>query len=460
MLRDIKRRETAASMMLAGVMAAALVIASCNGHGGERDYGASLLASSYFANQELPVKGDGLYVSPDAKSNLTVSGPVRVLKLSGTRSRMGYAYGYLLAAEIMNTMNRFSCWVASHRNYDYAALGDRQAYVAWDPDSLAEMQGMLDGMGDALPEGDLAVRPAGGVAHRVNLDDLKILNTLADWACSSFSVWGGGRSLDGGSTLMARNLDYYIDPGATIKRSHVIISYNPSAGTRWVNVAFCGIIGCISGMNEYGVAGIIQNTIHLPNTDASGFIPRSIALRKVLEGSDGSSTPADIEAMLEGFPNYNGCNYLFAYPSAGRTGDDIAAVMEYDGKADHPDGRVTHRKPSDNGTLPWNADYDQRVSLSYAIINTNHYLKRYSEISYVESAKRYCTIKEMLPVALGDGHVSREEGRAIMEAVGGYGTLHTVIFEPDNLFLRIYLSSGDRGAFEYPEHDFLFEELF
>ncbi len=460
MLRDVRRMKTAASMMLAGVVAAALFIASCDNRSGERDYAPSLLVCSYFANLELPVKGDGRYVSPDAKSTLTVSGPVRVLKLSGTRSQMGYAYGYLLAAEIMNTINRFSCWVAAHRNYDYAVLGNNQANVAWDPDSFAEMQGMLDGMGDALPEGSLAVRPMGGVVHRVNLDDLKILNTLADWACSSFSVWGDGRSLDGGSTLMARNLDYYIDPGATIKRSHVIVSYNPAAGTRWVNVAFCGIIGCISGMNEHGVAAIIQNTTHLPNTDNSGFIPRIIALRKVLEGSDGSSTPVDIEAMLEGFPNYNGCNYLFTYPSAGRTGDEIAAVMEYDGKADHSDGRVTHRKPSDNGTLPWNADYDQRVSLSYAIINTNHYLKRNTEISYVESAKRYCTINEMLPATLGDGHVSREEGREIMRAVGGYGTLHTVIFEPDNLFLRIYLSIGDRGAFEYPEHDYLFDELF
>jgi hypothetical protein len=461
MKKEEQRSGAPTRVMLALLLIAALAVVTCNNDQGTKDYASALLLSSFYASPELPVKEDGVYVSPDTRASLDVSGPARVLKLSGTGSEMGYDYGYLLAAEIMNTINHFSCWLAHDLQYDYNLLAARQADVAWDAATLAEMEGMLEGMRDALPEGDLTVRPAGAAGHPVELDDLKILNTLADWACSSFGVWGGGRALDGGSSLIARNLDYYIDPGTTIKRSHVIVSYHPSAGTRWVNVAFCGIVGCISGMNEYGVAGIIQNTVHLGNTDSTGFIPRSIALRKVMEGTDGASVPADVEAMLEAFPNYNGCNYLFCFPAAGRTGgDDIAAVMEYDGKADHPDGRVTHRKPSDNGVLPWNATYDQRVSLSYVIINTNHYLKRSNEMNYKNSIERYCTIKEMLPAALSDSHVSLEEGRDIMEAVGGYGTLHTVLFEPDNLFLRIFLSSGDMGAFKYPAHDYQFEDLF
>ena len=459
MKRDMRRREMKARMMLAISALIAISVVSCGGDKGTGDTSSALLLSLYNPPPELSVKGDGVYVSPDTKASLTVSGPARVLKLSGTSAEMGYNYGYLLAAEIMNILNRFSCWVAYDLRYDYDTLVARQDDVAWETATLAEMEAMLEGIRDALPEDDLTVRPAGTNGHTVSLDDLKILNTLADWACSSFSVWGGGRS--DGSSLIARNLDYYIDPAACIKRSHVIVSYNPGSGTRWVNVAFCGIVGCISGMNEHGFSAIIQNTATLPITDKAGFVPRTIALRKVMEGMAGTSDPADAETMLEGFPNYNGCNYLMTFPAAGRAdGDDIAAVMEYDGKGDHPDGRVTRRSPSDNTTLPWNSTCDQRVAYPYAIINTNHYLKRNTVMDYDNSIERYCIIKDMLPDALGDGNVTMEEARDIMDAVGGYGTLHTIIFEPDEKFLRIFLSSGDRGAFEYPAYDFQFEDLF
>lgn len=459
MIWNRRRRAGRAWMMTAVSAALAFFAVSCSGDKGAQDYTSALLLSMYNPPAELSVKGDGAYLSPDAKASLDVSGPVRVLKLSGTSAEMGYNYGYLLAAEIINCINRFSCWVAYDLHYDYDLLASYQVNVDWDAATLAELEGMLEGMRDALPEEDRTVRPAGMADHPVNLDDLKILNTLADWACSSFSVWGDGRS--DGSSLIARNLDYYIDPDACIKRSHVVVAYNPDSGTRWVNVAFCGIVGCISGMNEYGVSGIIQNTATLPITDTAGFVPRTIALRKVMEGMDGASDPADVEYMLESFPNYNGCNYLFSFPAGGRTaGDEIAGVMEYDGKADHPDGRVTHRKPSDNAGLPWNSTYDQRVAYPYAIINTNHYLKRSTGMDYDNSVQRYCTIKGMLPGALSDGNVTMAEARDIMDAVGGYGTLHTIIFEPDDRFLRIYLSSGEMGAFDYPAHDFQFKDLF
>jgi hypothetical protein len=162
-----------------------------------------------------------------------------------------------------------------------------------------------------------------------------------------------------------------------------------------------------------------------------------------------------------GNPKNTGSKYNITFPAPGRAhGDDIAAVMEYDGKADHPDGRVTRRSPSDNTTLPWNSTCDQRVAYPYAIINTNHYLKRNTVMDYDNSIERYCSIKGMLPGALGDGNVTMEEARDIMDAVGGYGTLHTIIFEPDSRILRIYFSSGEMGAFDYPAHTYDFEDLF
>ena len=185
MKRDNQHRTGKAWMVLAVTAALVLLVVSCKGDKGSKDYSAVLLLSAHHPPAELPVKGDGLYVSPDGKASLDVTGAVRVLKLSGTRSEMGYNYGYLLAAEIMNTLNRFSCWVAYDLHYDYDTLSSYQASVNWDGDTLAEMEGMLEGIQDALPEDGRLVRPARSSGHAVGLDDLKVLNTLADWACSS-----------------------------------------------------------------------------------------------------------------------------------------------------------------------------------------------------------------------------------------------------------------------------------
>jgi hypothetical protein len=102
---------------------------------------------------------------------------------------------------------------------------------------------------------------------------------------------------------------------------------------KWVSAGFCGLVGCLTCMNEDGVTVFTQDTNYYSSTDSSGYVPRLIALRKVIESMDNSSTPADAADLLDMLPGYVGNNFPVCFPSEGREDDDVAGVLEYDGKA-------------------------------------------------------------------------------------------------------------------------------
>lgn len=401
------------------------------------------------------IKADGVYTSPDGKATLTVSGPSRVLKLEGTRYEMGYNHGYLLAGEIVTAFQRYVLLLA---DIYYEDVRDALAVTEWGADTEDELDGMLDGIEDALSVEQRTVKPLGEPSRPIDLMDLKAVNSLPDWGwmmgCSSFSIWGAGRN--DGSTLLARNMDYYVDPDGVIGRSHIIISYD-YGGTRFVNVGVVGFIGCLTCMNEDGVCGMMHDTNAYDTSDDSGFVPRGIALRSIIESFGPSDTPADAEIFLDLVPSYYGNNFHFAFPSAGRTDDETAGIVEYDGWTQHADGRATLRSPSDNPSLSMGQDLDYE----YALINTNHYLERNESMTYGDSFDRYLTIRSGLDLARADGHVDLDEALEIMADVGASSsTLHTVLFEPDTGKLHIFLSEGSQGAYDCAGHDYDFDELF
>jgi len=436
----------------------------------------ALLACNAFAGFQPPPllpephKG-GVVFSPDGKASLTINEGIHILKLSGTHYEMGFNHGYLLAPEIINVFTHFGFWIAAETKQDYGKLIRRQELFDWG-EYEEELKGMLDGLRAALPKEKLIVSPPGQTARPIELADLKIGNSMGDLmidiiSCSSFSIWGAGRK--DGSALLARNFDWLTDPQNTIMNHQAIISYDPADGARWVNVTFAGDIGCISGMNEYGISAVIHVILNgYKTSDKSGFVPGTIALRKVIESLNASGSPADADKILDKLPMLGDYAYHIVFPSSGRTDDQVAGIFEYDGKADHPDGRDTYRKPSDNSRLPKNAVLNQRLDFNYAMINVNHYLMRKHGIPFAESPYRYASIKRKLKAAKKDGNVDVEEARKIMASVGfkpsvlmgRWISLHTTIFEPDTRMLHLYFSKNGRPGYENPRMDFAFTDLF
>ncbi len=405
---------------------------------------------------DAPMVEDGVYESPNEAGVLQVENGVRILKLSGSHYEMGYAHGYLLAEEIIYTLDNFVFWSAFLTGQKYDDLVNDMQLFDWQQCYEDELQGMLDGIRDRLPPQHRQVHPK-GFAKEVDLVDLKIANAVSDWGCSSFSSWGN--ATDDGSVIFARNLDYFSGRNECFKQAHLLLSYDDGISNRWVTASVCGFIGCISGMNEHGLVLALHDTNYFHSSSSDGFVPRCLMLRKIAEQANDSWTPEDVANLMESYPGYVGMNLHICFPALGRTDDDISGIIEFDGNALHDDGQSTLRSPSDNDELPVDEDFDQRLNYSYSLICTNHYLKRKTGI-YDETAGRYVTIKQDLETAKADGNVSIDEALKIMESVGHTGTIHTTIFETDEKQLHFYLAEPGSGGFDSSGVVFHFDELF
>ncbi len=423
-----------------------------------------LLVFSYGckANEENTIKKDGIYYSPDGKAKLTIEGNKRILKLTGSNYELGYNHGYLLGPEIMTLIVDYVSERFGENVSLYDSTRDTQSvYYHWEQNYVDEMEGLLDGIEDSLNSHPVMFTLKDHPERELTIDDIKLFTSYPDWNCSSFIIWGDGRN--DGSTLIARNLDYHVDSNNSIKKYQLIIAYEPDNGNKWVNSTICGYIGCLTGINEYGVSASIHDTNGYDTTDLTGFYPRTLALRKILQEFDNTNTPADAESILDDIITLQGSNYDLCFKSKDdqelpKSDDDIAGIIEYDGKEDHSDGRATLRSPSDNPTLP-DDTHDQKINYSYTLINTNHYLKRNTVVPYPNDP-RYMSIKSDIETSISDDHVTVEEAIDIMKSVGYYGTIQTLVFELDEMKLHFWLSEGNLGAFDCDRHDYTFNELF
>ncbi|MEQ1506784.1 MAG: C45 family autoproteolytic acyltransferase/hydrolase [Myxococcota bacterium] len=109
-------------------------------------------------------------------------------------------------------------------------------------------------------------------------------------ACTGF-VATGAATIDG-HTLLARNFDF--EGGRTFDEDKVVIVRRPAQGLATVSVAFPGMVGVVSGINEAHLAVALQAAgsdvpIHLAE-------PMTLVLREVLEDA---RTLDEAEAILD-----------------------------------------------------------------------------------------------------------------------------------------------------------------
>jgi len=425
--------------------------------------GCAIFAGLNPAFQKLPMKGNGVYTSTNG-GQLTVNGAMRILKLTGDNYQMGYDYGYLLGNEIINTLQLYVYWVLllKYPVQTYNDVYTFQARFHWDAAYSNEMQGMLDGIYASVPAENLTIYPPNGPTHQLELRDLMVINTIGDWTCSSFAAWGSATA--DGELIMARNFDYLVDSSSECKNFHLVTVYKPTTGANnWVGVGVCGVIGTMTGMNEYGICGVLHNTDGYPSSDTGGYISRLIVLRQIMETMNSASGPADVEALLASSPAYYGNNIMVCFSNY--TSQDLRAVVfEYDGLnglGGVTNGRVTVRYASDNPALPDNTYFTQSWSQTNVLINVNHYLvRRTTAPGYTDdSGNRYVMIKSQAIAALSGG-ISVAEARTILMYVDDVFTLHSVIFQPEKALLDIYLSDQPKPAFECTKYSFTLTNLF
>jgi hypothetical protein len=277
------------------------------------------------------------------------------------------------------------------------------------------------------------LEPSSGGRRMIELEDLLLANAVADYGCSSFSVWGDASAT--GDTIHGRNFDWETDPEGRFLENHVVKVYDSSeeGGARWASVFVPGMVGCISCVTEEGVGLTMHNVGGLESTDETGISPRMLAARAALVATwKADDVVASAEEALEPRRQLVGNNLHLSFPVA--RGDGIGAVVfEYDG-GDSPDGQVTVRYPGEDPGL-------QRPD---AIVATNHYLKRSAPDTSGDSFDRLASLQAAITVGVTEGGIEPQDGATLLRNVerdhDGV-TAHSIVIDAANRTLQVFVAA-------------------
>ncbi len=232
-------------------------------------------------------------VAPDApRELLKESGPaylekvgaLRVLHLKGTHFDMGVQHGTLMKDEIILG----------------SKLIETIGAVAWEKDFKASCREAWNRTSPFIPQkfkDEIA-----GMAQATGLPIETVQNfTIFPelFHCSGFAVWG--KATADGALLHGRVLDYMREVG--FDRWALIIIEEPEGANAFVNVAYSGIIGSVTGMNlkhigigEMGGGG----------AEKWDGMPMSLLVRECLESGN---TLDDVKRIMSDTPRT--CEYYY-----------------------------------------------------------------------------------------------------------------------------------------------------
>lgn len=291
------------------VLAVAWVLWACGGAKTDSPTGAPPGSASTHTSTSMSRSSSASEATPQTgargiNGELVTLGGQRVLRVWGTPAQMGQAHGALLRMEILEIVDGYALDVIPPATLEAAGmLYGTAANVP--PRLLQEAEAVIAGMkvagGAYVPRLDRELRAT----------DLLVLNAMTDLlaiGCSSVSAWGSateGAPELGGAPMLVRNLDWSEDP--ELLRNQVIFVFRPDDPERQpvVSVAFAGYLGCLSCMNEAGVAALFNmgygNKAASPTEALRGFSPANLLLRDTLEqrdvDGDGKATADDVEVV-------------------------------------------------------------------------------------------------------------------------------------------------------------------
>ena len=244
----------------------------------------------------------------------------KVLRVWGTHYERGYAYGYLMADQIVELA--FDYFLGSYF-YNNPAIYNTMAnyvtsYFVIEDKYQQEFDGMIAGMTDA------GVNLYSTVLGRdFGTEDLLLCNSITDLAgflasygidtigCSSMSSWGNSTLYDPqllGDIVISRNMDW--SSNAVLQSNHLMLISFPEEEDEqpWLSMCFSGMIGALSGVNINGTCAFM-NVGNICTADNPGNLhPIFLSIRNGLEmldyNQDGESNNYDVYSSIDNSIHY------------------------------------------------------------------------------------------------------------------------------------------------------------
>ena len=227
------------------------------------------------------------------------------------------------------------------------------------------------------------------------------------FGCSSLVV-ETSQSTTGGP-LFGRNLDFF---GRDVLQKYSLVTiYHPQGKRTFASIGFPGLLGCLSGMNDAGLA-VAVHEVYLSKDGGSLFNPKGVpyvlCFRRILEEC---STVEEAEKLVRGMERTTLLNLAICDRSH-------SAVIEMTPK-------TVVLRPSEEGIL----------------CCTNHF--RSKELAMFKICRRYPILEQ----ARGAGKLGVQQvTQKLNEVAQGRLTLQSMVFEPGPLVLHLSVEASPASA--------------
>ncbi|MFN7147755.1 MAG: hypothetical protein ACK4YP_28555, partial [Myxococcota bacterium] len=305
-----------------------------------------------------------------------------------------------------------------------------------------ELEAMYRGMKDTCSPEQLTVESdfLDGGRKELDFEDLLFANAVADFGCSSFTVWGEASAT--GDTLHGRNFDWAVDPEGTFLAAHMLKVYESTEenGARWASVFVPTMAGCITCVTEEGVGLTMHNVSGLEPAYDVDVSPRMFAARAAIAATwRAEDVVTAAEDALEARRQIVGNNLHLSFPVARSAGFGMGevggVVFEYDGGA-APDGQVTVRWPDEDGEM----------TRPDGIVAANHYIKRRAPDTDGDSYDRLVSLRTAIEAGVPRGGLVADDGQAMLHAVeNGYNgvTAHSIVVDTANRRIQLFVAGSE-----------------
>jgi hypothetical protein len=388
-------------------------------------------------------------LAAQCNGELSMEGNKYILQVWGTHYERGYAQGYLLAPRIMQIFSNyfFPAVALNSVNRYNTMLSYYATYFETDPRFLAEAEGLAAGM---LASGESLYHAA--LQRDLNVNDILLVNAIVDipyatnlrdveLACSSLTSYAeatqGDPVLQGG-LVITRFMDWVRN--TNLITNPLLVVHHPAENdeVKWMSFTYPGLIGALSGINEYGHASFLNmGNIHA-STATYGLDSVLLSVRKGLEimnyNSDQLFDWEDDWAAVSGDQHISGTIIHNVWESAGEM---MAQVIET------------------NNTGTMRRYYDQNGNLNGRnLAATNHF-----RILYPAAAcYRYDNIQDSLAA---DPTMSADRQWSLLGGAAGISTnLMAIQYQPGSGTVRWSVATPTGPAWSAPPWEFDADDLF